>query len=155
MNNGMNNMNQIYLQMNQLSLQIMSNINIIMTNMNQMMNNMNLMNKLINDLGTYQISNNNMPNVNIPFNFNNQIKENIITLTFEVYGNKEPECYNIQCSLKDKISDVINKFRITANKTSEIEFIFNAIKLNPNLTVEETKLKNLSKIAAIEPSIIG
>ena len=95
-----------------------------------------------------------MPNINIPFNFNNQIKENIITLIFVVKGNKEHD-YNIQCSPNDKISDVINKFKITANKTSEMKFIFNANELNPNLTVEEAKLENQSRILVIEPSIVG
>ena len=134
----------------------MNNINIIMTNMNQMMNSMNLLNKLINDFGTYQINNNNnnIININNPFNFNNQINEKLITIRFEIDNVKKS--YNIECRLNDKLSYVINKFKRISGKTSEMKFIFNNMELNPNLTVEKANLFNLSKIIVLEmQNILG
>ena len=67
---------------------------------------------------------------------------NIITVIFKLLlrnarGNNE---FTIQCSLNDKVSDVIQKFKTKAQDDENInheKFKFNAKRLNETLTVAE------------------
>ena len=57
----------------------------------------------------------------------------------------------IRCSLKDKCSDIIQKYKNLETKKSDTEkFIFNAKALHPSLTVEEAVLTHNSNIFVVE-----
>ena len=58
--------------------------------------------------------------------------------------------YSIECRKKDKISVVIERYRNKTADRGEKTFIFNAINLNPNQTVEEAGLCNNSNIYVFE-----
>ena len=72
------------------------------------------------------------------------------TVSFRFEGESK-NVYNIQCRMKDKISDVIERYR---NKSSDRrqtkKFVFNAKVLNSDQTVEEAGLSNNSVIYVIE-----
>ena len=53
----------------------------------------------------------------------------------------------VQCNLDDKVSNVIEKYRIKANDfETSLKFIYNAHALNPSSTVAESCLKDNSII---------
>ena len=53
----------------------------------------------------------------------------------------------VQCNLDDKVSNVIEKYRIKANDfETSLKFIYNAHTLNPSSTVAESCLKDNSNI---------
>ena len=56
----------------------------------------------------------------------------------------------INCKLDEKVSDIIEKYR---NKSGDMDpnkiFVFNAKKMNPNLTVEETGIVNNGNIFVV------
>ena len=57
----------------------------------------------------------------------------------------------IRCSLKDKCSDIIQKYKNLATKKSDTEkFVFNAKTLYPSLTAEEAGITNKAHIFVIE-----
>ena len=147
MNQGMSNMNQIYMQISQLMAQAMININQIMTNMNQLMTNMNQMNQLINNVNNVQ-PNNELNNIN--FMMNNTINMHDFyyfrNITFESYG----EPYTIQCNIKEKLKDVIQKYKIKSGDTNSNKFIYNNHSLNLELTIEESGIRNDATIICIE-----
>ena len=85
----------------------------------------------------------NMQNNLLNDNFQNQIElpKNYIDVRF-----RKKDCeYIIQCNLNDKVSNIIEKYRIKANdRETKVKFIYNAMYLNPSLTVAEAGLKNNS-----------
>ena len=53
----------------------------------------------------------------------------------------------LQCFPNDKVSDIINKYKeITNIYSPDIQFSFNGVKLNENLTAEESGLYHNSNI---------
>ena len=57
----------------------------------------------------------------------------------------------VQCSLTDKVSDIIDKYRKKANSHNENAlFIFNAKNLNKNLTVQEAGLVDNANVFVVE-----
>jgi len=57
----------------------------------------------------------------------------------------------IQCSLKDKCSDIIQKYKNLAMVESDtLKFIFNARPLHPDVTVEEAGITNDANIFVVE-----
>ena len=88
-------------------------------------------------------------------NFQNQFKQskNNITVIFErqhINGKKFPPIM-IQCNLDEKVSKVIEKYRIMANDHKKTKkFIFSALALNPSLTVAKAGLNDNSIIKVIE-----
>ena len=57
----------------------------------------------------------------------------------------------IKCSLKDKCSDIIQKYKNLATKMSNtLKFIFNARPLHPNLTVEEAGITHNANVFVVE-----
>ena len=57
----------------------------------------------------------------------------------------------IRCSLKDKCSDIFQKYKNLATKKSDTEkFVFNAKTLYPSLTAEEAGITNKAHIFVIE-----
>ena len=74
-----------------------------------------------------------------------------IDVLFRYYLEGLPKNVRIKCRMKDKVSDVIERYRNEANDRSQTKkFIFNAIGLNPNQTVEEARLSNNSVIVVVE-----
>ena len=78
-----------------------------------------------------------------PNNLNN-INNNIYIIVFFVYNNNE---FPLKVNVKTKISTLIKAYRDnTRIYDQSIEFYFNNIVLNPNLSVEEAGLQHYSKI---------
>lgn len=82
-----------------------------------------------------------------PNNLNN-INNNIYIIVFFVYNNNE---FPLKVNVKTKISTLIKAYRDnTRIYDQSIEFYFNNIVLNPNLSVEEAGLQHYSKIYVIK-----
>ena len=153
MNIKMHNMNQIYMQISQLMAQAMININQIMTNMNQLMTNMNQMNQLINSVNGAQpkdeLDNINLMMGKIKYSYEFKDIRNIIFETkFNGVGG------NIQCNSKEKLKDVIQKYRIKYGDTKSDTFIFNCQVLNLEKTIEENNIPNGQKILCLDSTAI-
>ena len=78
---------------------------------------------------------------------------NFVTIKFRLQkrGQKIEE-FAIQCTLDDKVSDVIKKFRVKANDLEDKEhekFLFNTKILNQTLTVAEAGMCNNSFVFVI------
>ena len=83
---------------------------------------------------------------------------NYITLTF-IKNNEgtNQRKINVQCTLDDKVGEVIKRYRTKAEDNNPNEkFIYNAKKLNLNLTVRDAGLVNESKIfVMVTEGIVG
>ena len=152
LNQGMLNMNQIYMQLSQLMAQAMININQIMTNMNQLMTNMNQMNQLINSVNGVQP--NNELNINLMKNKINNFYElkDMINIFFEQGERKINGA--IQCNSKEKLKDVIQRYRIKYGDTKSDTFIFNSQTLNLDYTIEKIKISNGGRIVCLDSTYI-
>ena len=153
MNIKMHNMNQIYMQISQLMAQAMININQIMTNMNQLMTNMNQMNQLINSVNGAQ-PNDELDNINLmmgKIKYSYEFKD-IRNIIFETKFNGVGG--NIQCNSKEKLKDVIQKYRIKYGDTKSDTFIFNSQVLNLEKTIEENNIRNNQKILCLDSTEI-
>ena len=153
MNIKMHNMNQIYMQISQLMAQAMININQIMTNMNQLMTNMNQMNQLINSVNGAQ-PNDELDNINLmmgKIKYSYEFKD-IRNIIFETKYNGVGG--NIQCNSKEKLKDVIQKYRIKYGDTKSDMFIFNSQVLNLEKTIEENNIRNNQKILCLDSTEI-
>ena len=75
---------------------------------------------------------------------------NSISILFD--NDKHDKKYtNIICDPNEKISSLIEKYRVKANDHNQKEeFIFNAMKLDPNKTLSEAGLRNGSRIKVID-----
>ena len=89
---------------------------------------------------------------------NNQRKEEI-SVTFRRYVSEEDEKYPvvaiIQCTLDEKVSSLIEKYRNnTGDHDSSKKFIFNARNLNLSLTVAEAGITNKANIFVVNTKMI-
>ena len=97
----------------------------------------------------------NMQNNPLNNNFPNQIEQSKKSITVIFRTAKQDKDGNpinpkIQCSFDEKVSKVIERYRMQANELgTEIKFIFNAMPLNHSLTVAEAGLSDDSNIFAI------
>ena len=97
----------------------------------------------------------NMQNNPLNNNFPNQIEESkkYITVIFRTgKHDKEgnPITQKIKCILDEKVSKVIERYRMQANDVeTNKKFIFNAHPLNPTLTVAEAGLSDISNIFVV------
>ena len=160
-NFNMNNNNMMYPNLN-MNCAMNQNFN-----MNNMMNQMqcfnmnNIMNENSNMINQNQNLNldNFFPNINLnnPNNINNLDN---IKFTNNIMGNNalniifkyEVDHSNISIVAypEERISEIINKFRVKANNNdNELIFNFNSKRLNPSLTVSESGLVNGAKIHVI------
>ena len=167
MNQGMNNNQMMGTGMNQGMMgtgmnnqgmnQMMNNMTGM--NMNPMMNpgmmnmgNMGMMNAAMN---MNMMNNNNMANMNNMNNMNtdtgNQSSNGqFISVHFRAGANGENGSIMIQCSLSDKVSDLIEKYRTKSlEDVSQKKFIFNAKNLNRDLTVAEAGLSDGANIFVV------
>ena len=158
LNNSLNdNMNQ----MNQMNMNSMNN------NMNMMNNQMN-MNPMMNPMMMNNMNNmgNNMMDVAMNFNaMNNNMNMNAgnmgnnnqpasnnqnISVYFRAGLNGENGSIMIQCSLDDKISDLIDRYKAKSlQDVSQKKFIFNAKALNKDLKVAEAGLNDGANIFVV------
>ena len=150
-NNGMNNMgmnnNGFGMNMNNGNNQ---NFN------NMMMNNMNNMNMNMNDMSQAVMQNmqanqmQNIPQINNQSSFNSQN----INVYFRAGGeqNQQPQPgdqagrIQIQATLDEKVSSIIDKYRNKTGDKEEKRFVFNAKSLNQTLTAAEAGLLDNSTI---------
>ena len=97
----------------------------------------------------------NMQNNPLNNNFPNQIEQSkksitVIFRTAKQDKDGNPITQRIQCSLDEKVSKVIERYRMQANEVgTKIKFIFNAMPLNHSLTVAEAGLSDNSDIFAM------
>ena len=97
----------------------------------------------------------NMQNNPLNNNFPNQIEQSKKSITVIFWTGKHdkdgnPISQRIQCILDEKVSKVIERYRMQANDVeTNTKFIFNAHPLNPTLTVAEAGLFDDSNIFAM------
>ena len=145
--NSINNMNLInninhFDNMNNINNMNLNNMNF----MNQMpcMNNMNNMN-FINDMNANLSNLNNMMN-DINLKNNNNIN---VYISF-AKGNGEGEKVRLLTSPNEKVYKLIKKFRNQINDyTSNFKFVFNALALDPDLTISESEIMDNATIHAV------
>ena len=143
MNPGMMNMNN---GMNQMG---MSNPMMNPGMMNMGMGNMNMMQAAMN---MNMMNNNNLENMN-NMNMGNTTQSNnqFINVDFIMGADEENEKIMIQCSMDDKIQDLIDRFKTkTLEDVSTKKFIFNARALIPTKTVRDSEIFNGAKIFVVE-----
>ena len=70
----------------------------------------------------------------------------LINITFVSCG----EHYTMQCNLKEKLKDVIQKYRIKFGDTNSEKFIYNNQLLNLEKTMEENGIREGGNIICIE-----
>ena len=154
MNNNMNMMNNqmnMNPMMNQGMMNNQFNMNPMMNPM--MMNNMNNMGNNMMDVAmNFNAMNNNMNmNAGNMGNNNQQASNNQnISVYFRAGLNGENGSIMIQCSLDDKISDLIDRYKAKSlQDVSQKKFIFNAKALNKNLKVAEAGLNDGANIFVV------
>jgi hypothetical protein len=157
MNMNQGNMNQMNMNfgnmMNQMNMN-QGNMGNGQMDMNQMMNMFQGNNNQDMPLNQQaNIMNNNLSNLNIPQNNDVQSNQNngFINIKFRAgAGENENRAIEIQCTLDEKVSDLIQRYR---NKTGDHDptkkFIFNAKALNHDLTLAEAGLSNNAYIFVV------
>jgi hypothetical protein len=145
--NNMNNMNMNNMNMNNMGMTGVGGMN-MMNNMNMMNPNMGMMNAAMNMNANMQNNMNDLNNMNAgnPQTTNSQF----INVYFKAGANGENGSIMIQCSLNDKISDLIQKYRSKSLEDVTLKkFIFNAKALVPTLTVAEAGLTEGANIFVV------
>ena len=142
-NNNMNNFNNIN-NMNDMNMNIFNNMNNL-NNMNNINNNINNYNNMNNDNNNFNNNTNNNINNNL-----NQINGNGFSIIVkESSSNKMRALEN--CLPSDKISDLMNRYRNKINDhISNLYFTYNAKQLNPNKTLSEEGIINLTTIIVMK-----
>ena len=171
--NSMNNMMNNQMNMNnQMDMNNMMNSQMNMNNQmnmnsqfNPMMMNPMMMNNNMGNMGT------GMMNAAMNFNMNNQMMPNMgnnmgnmgnnqpqqqqpnnqnISVYFRAGANGENGSIMIQCSLSDRVSDLIERYKTKSMQdVSKKKFIFNAKALNKDLTVAEAGLNDGANIFVV------
>ena len=159
MNNMMNQMNPN--MMNQMNNNMMNQMNQnFMMNMlmNQMNNQMQNLSNNAQEFQNQQQQNNENFNNNQTNPQQNQDDGTRLEITFIKNNQNEAQrSIKIFCLNSEKVGDIIQKYRVKADDNNKEEkFIYNAKKLNPDLTVAEAGLINQSKIfVMVTENIVG
>ena len=167
MNNQMNMNNQMDMNNmnNMMNSQMMNNQMNMNSQFNPMMMNPMMMNNNMGNMGT------GMMNAAMNFNMNNQMMPNMgnnmgnmgnnqpqqqqpnnqnISVYFRAGANGENGSIMIQCSLSDRVSDLIERYKTKSMQdVSKKKFIFNAKALNKDLTVAEAGLNDGANIFVV------
>ena len=136
-------LNQVKNMMNQEMVQMMNNQMMQMMN-NQMMQMMN--------------TNNNKPIINqgnMETNF--EVKEQDENPTINIIFRKQQGIppLMVKCKKKDKVSDVINKYRLkSGDNDKNAKFIYNAKPLHPSLTIEEAGMTEGGNVFVINRTVV-
>ena len=176
MNNNPNMMmnNNPNMMMNNPAMMMNNNPNMMMNNPAMLMQNQNMMNQLLMQqqmqqnmwnqqtmMQQQQQQNAMLQNFmqeqqqqNFANNQNNtSTNSNFITIRFKLQlGGVQGNEFAIHCTLNDKVSEVISRFRTKAQDVEDIKhekYIFNAKRLNETLTVAEAGMTNNSIIYVI------
>ena len=157
MNSQMNNVGMMNSQMNNLGMmnnQVYSPMYnpMMMNNMNNTGNMMNMaqmsqqiqsqyQNQLQNMASNSQLQNS---------NFSTPANNNFMTLIFRASSATNDKPIKIQCTINDKISDVIERYRAKAQDNDKTKkFIFNAKEIDSTMTVGEAGLSEGSNIFVV------
>ena len=167
MNNQMNMNNQMDMNNmnNMMNSQMMNNQMNMNSQFNPMMMNPMMMNNNMGNMGT------GMMNAAMNFNMNNQMMPNMgnnmgnmgnnqpqqqqpnnqnISVYFRAGANGENGSIMIQCSLSDRVSNLIERYKTKSMQdVSKKKFIFNAKALNKDLTVAEAGLNDGANIFVV------
>ena len=129
--------------MNQLLMQQQMQQN--MWNPQAMMQQQQQQNAILQSMIQQQQQNNNQVNTSTNPNF--------ITIRFKLQLRRDQNNeFSIHCTLNDKISEVISRFRTKAQDVEDLKhekYIFNAKRLNETLTVAEAGMSNNSVVYVI------
>ena len=122
--------------------------------MNMGMNNMNNMNMMQAAMNMNMVNNNNLQNMN-NMNMGNpsssQMNNQYINVDFIMGAEEENGKIMIQCSMDDKIQDLIDRFKTKSQEdVSKKKFVFNARALIPTKTVRESELVDGAKIFVLK-----
>ena len=122
--------------------------------MNMGMNNMNNMNMMQAAMNMNMVNNNNLQNMN-NMNMGNpsssQMNNQYINVDFIMGAEENNGKIMIQCSMDDKIQDLIDRFKTKSQEdVSKKKFVFNARALIPTKTVRESELVDGAKIFVLE-----
>ena len=122
--------------------------------MNMGMNNMNNMNMMQAAMNMNMVNNNNLQNMN-NMNMGNpsssQMNNQYINVDFIMGADEDNGKIMIQCSMDDKIQDLIDRFKTKSQEDlSKTKFVFNARALIPTNTVRESGLVDGAKIFVLE-----
>ena len=137
------NWNQDLMMNNKMINNNMINTNNNIMNLKEMMENLNQMEMLIN-----QMQNNNNKTFE-EINKNEDLDYQQIGLRFVKGGDgRHDDGMTVECRLDEKVSDVIQRYRIKTGDQdiAKIIYYFNSRDLNPNITVAEAGLYNLATI---------
>ena len=122
--------------------------------MNMGMNNMNNMNMMQAAMNMNMMNNNNlqnMNNMNMANPSSSQMNNQYINVDFIMGADEENGKIMIQCSMDDKIQDLIDRFKTKSQEdVSKKKFVFNARALIPTNTVRESGLVDGAKIFVLE-----
>ena len=151
---GMNNVNMSVNQafnpvmMNMMNMQNMPN----MSNMqNAMMNNIQNLQNMQNQFNSVNIQNNQNPTpsnsvfINVFFRISN--KQNVE----QAANDEQANIISVQCTMNDKVSEIIEKYRTKSLDREKKFFIYNAKKLNESLSAAEAGINDRSTIFVLDP----
>ena len=99
-----------------------------------------------------------MDSMNKPKESEDSQKDNCISVIFRSSGGIEEEkfVYTISCNKEEKVSDLIERYRIkSGDRDLSKKFIFNAKYLNSSLTIDEEGLLNNSNIFVVRTKEIN
>ena len=88
---------------------------------------------------------NNMDNANEP-KYNTLVVINRVSTGDKLY---------INCNTKDKLKDVIQRYRLKSQDNKSNKFIHNGMALDFEKTIEESGINKGNIIVGIEPTLIG
>ena len=98
-----------------------------------------------------------MDSMNKPKEIEDSQKDNCISVVFRSGGIEEEKfVYTISCNRKEKVSDLIEKYRIkSGDRDLSKKFVFNAKILDFSLTIDEAGLHNNSHIFVVRTKEIN
>ena len=156
---GMNNVNMSTNQafnpvmMNMMNMQNMSNISNMQNMQNAMMNNIQNLQNMQQQFNSVNIQNNQNQNptpsnsvfINVFFRISN--KQNVE----QAANDEQANIISVQCSMNDKVSEIIEKYRTKSLDREKKFFIYNAKKLNESLSAAEAGINDRATIFVLDP----
>ena len=115
---------------------------------------MNQMNQLINRVNDTQ-PNNELNNINFIMNNIDNINEAKYNTFVCIQQASTSKKFPINCNTKDKLKDVIQEYRVKSGDLNSKRFIYNAVDLNLEKTIEECGISKGDYIISVGTSLIG
>ena len=154
---GMNNVNMSVNQafnpvmMNMMNMQNMPNMSNMQNMQNAMMNNIQNLQNMQNQFNSVNIQNNQNPTpsnsvfINVFFRISN--KQNVE----QAANDEQANIISVQCTMNDKVSEIIEKYRTKSLDREKKFFIYNAKKLNESLSAAEAGINDRATIFVLDP----